>query len=74
MPQAAPLPGNAPPQALAPAGWFFSATVNEPGSFSLVGCTVAPGYDFADEDIPPCDELCRLFPAHRELIERLTRS
>jgi predicted cupin superfamily sugar epimerase len=61
------------PQALAPAGWFFAATVDEPDSFSLTGCTVAPGFDFADFELPPRAELCRLFPQHRELLERLTR-
>jgi predicted cupin superfamily sugar epimerase len=61
------------PQAVAPAGWYFAATVDEPGSFSLAGCTVAPGFDFADFELPGRDELCRRFPQHRELIERLTR-
>ena len=61
------------PQAVAPAGWYFAATVDEPGSFSLAGCTVAPGFDFADFELPTCDELCRRFPQHRELIGRLTR-
>jgi predicted cupin superfamily sugar epimerase len=61
------------PQALAPWGWLFAATVDEPGSFSLTGCTVAPGFDFADFEMPPRAELCRLYPQHRELIERLTR-
>jgi predicted cupin superfamily sugar epimerase len=61
------------PQALAPAGWFFAATVDEAGSFSLVGCTVAPGFDFADFELPSRGELCRRFPHQQALIERLTR-
>jgi predicted cupin superfamily sugar epimerase len=60
------------PQALAPAGWFFAATVDDPDSFSLAGCTVAPGFDFADFEMPSRDELSRLYPQHRNLIERLT--
>jgi predicted cupin superfamily sugar epimerase len=57
-----------------PAGWLFAMTVDEPGSFSLIGCTVAPGFDFADFEMPPRDELCRVYPQHRQLIERLTRA
>ena len=43
-------------------------------SFALVGCTVAPGFDFADFEMPGRAELVRLFPQHRALIERLTRA
>lgn len=61
------------PQAWVPAGWYFAATVVEGGRFSLVGCTVAPGFDFADFDMPSRAQLCARYPAHREVIERLTR-
>ena len=65
--------GKALPQAVAPAGCWFGATVDDPQSYALVGCTVAPGFDFADFEMPGRDELCRRFPQHRALIERLTR-
>jgi predicted cupin superfamily sugar epimerase len=61
------------PQAVAPAGWLFGANVNDPESFSLVGCTVAPAFDFADFEMPGRDDLCRQYPQHRHPIERLTR-
>lgn len=61
------------PQAVAPAGWFFAATVDEADSFTLAGCTVAPGFDFADFELPSRAELCRLYPHLREVVERLTR-
>jgi uncharacterized protein len=61
------------PQAVVKAGCVFGASVTHPGSFALVGCTVAPGFDFADFALPGRDELCRQFPQHRQLIERLTR-
>jgi predicted cupin superfamily sugar epimerase len=61
------------PQAVVRAGCFFGATVGEPGSYSLVGCTVAPGFDFADFELPGREQLMRLYPQHRQLIERLTR-
>jgi len=60
-------------QAVVPAECWFGATVEMPGTFSLVGCTVAPGFDFSDFELGRRSELLRLFPAHRPLIERLTR-
>jgi predicted cupin superfamily sugar epimerase len=33
------------------AGCWFGATVDDPTGFSLVGCTVAPGFDFADFEL-----------------------
>ena len=33
-------------------GDLFAASVNQPKSFSLVGCTVAPGFEFADFEAP----------------------
>ncbi|MFO0929765.1 MAG: cupin domain-containing protein [Gemmataceae bacterium] len=61
------------PQAVAPAGWLFAATVADPLGYSLVGCTVAPGFEFADFAMPPRSELVARFPEHVEVIERLTR-
>jgi uncharacterized protein len=39
------------PQVAIPAGAWFGAEVASPGSFALVGCTVAPGFDFADFEL-----------------------
>jgi hypothetical protein len=61
------------PLGVVPAGRLFGASVSDGRSWSLVGCTVAPGFDFADFEMPRRDELCRLYPQHRSLIERLTR-
>ncbi|UCG53239.1 MAG: cupin domain-containing protein [Candidatus Latescibacterota bacterium] len=61
------------PQAVVGAGCFFGATVNDADSYSLVGCTVAPGFDFDDFEMPNRKALLELFPQHRELVERLTR-
>jgi uncharacterized protein len=60
------------PQAVVPAGMLQAAMPLGP-RYSLCGCTVAPGFDFADFDLPTRDDLLRLFPVHRMLIERLTR-
>jgi len=63
------------PQAVAPAGVLQAARLAEPSEhdFSLVGCTVAPGFDFADFEMPPRAELVVTFPEHSELVEALTR-
>jgi len=61
------------PQALVPAGVWFGATVEDPVSFSLVGCTVAPGFEFEDFEVADRAVLLAAHPRHRDLIERLTR-
>ena len=65
------LSENALPLAVVPAGDFFGAEIIGDG-FSLVGCTVAPGFDFADFEMPSRDELYQSFPQHGELIQKLT--
>jgi uncharacterized protein len=61
-------------QAVVPAGCWFASHVKNPHSYSLVGCTVAPGFDFADFEIARRTSLAAEFPQHRALIERLTRA
>jgi predicted cupin superfamily sugar epimerase len=62
------------PQAVIQAGWWFACRVRDSNSFALVGCTVAPGFDFADFEMAKRAELIKAFPQHQELIERFTRS
>jgi predicted cupin superfamily sugar epimerase len=61
-------------QAVVPAGCWFASHVKNFQSFSLVGCTVAPGFDFADFEIAGRTQLIHEYPQHSELITRLTRS
>lgn len=61
------------PQQVVPAGRWFGATVDAPGGYALVGCTVAPGFDFADLEFGDREALLAEFPAHRDLIVRLTQ-
>ncbi len=42
-------------------------------TYALVGCTVAPGFEFEDFELARREELARAHPRHRKLIERLTR-
>ena len=60
-------------QAVVRAGCWFASHVADWKSFALVGCTVAPGFDFEDFEMGKREELVARYPQHRELIERLTR-
>lgn len=60
-------------QAVVPAGCWFGSAVENPSGFALVGCTVAPGFDFADFELAKRDELLRQYPHHQAVIEKLTR-
>jgi hypothetical protein len=60
-------------QAVVPAGCWFGSSLRQPNTYALVGCTVAPGFDFADFEMAKRDELAAQFPQHRATIERLTR-
>ena len=61
------------PQHAIPAGTWFGGRVLVPGSYVLLGCTVHPGFDFADFELARRDLLTAEFPEHRVPIERLTR-
>ncbi|OWT80589.1 MULTISPECIES: cupin domain-containing protein [unclassified Achromobacter] len=58
-------------QALVPAGAWFAAACSVADGYSLVGCTVAPGFEFEEFEIAQADVLLRDWPRHRALIERL---
>jgi len=60
-------------QAVVKAGCWFASHVADWSSFALVGCTVAPGFDFDDFEMGRREELRVRYPLHAELIERLTR-
>ncbi|MXV51673.1 hypothetical protein GS399_11880 [Pedobacter sp. HMF7647] len=58
-------------QAVVKAGcWFASQPETQ---FSLVGCTVAPGFDFEDFEMAEKRKLREQFPQHFELINRLSQ-
>ncbi|MFZ1917085.1 MAG: cupin domain-containing protein [Terriglobales bacterium] len=60
-------------QAVVKAGRWFASCVRNPATFALVGCTVAPGFDFEDFEMAEREELVKLYPQHQKLIERFTR-
>lgn len=59
-------------QAMVPAGAWFGARPIKGSSFALAGCTVAPGFDFADFQLARRSEMLVAYPQHRDIIEALT--
>jgi predicted cupin superfamily sugar epimerase len=60
-------------QGVVPSGCWFGSSLRHPDTYALVGCTVAPGFDFADFEMAKRAELVAHYPQHRAMIERLTR-
>lgn len=60
-------------QAVVMAGCWFGAEVTGEGEYTLVGCTVAPGFDFADFEMGVCKELSARYPEHVEIIRQLSK-
>lgn len=58
-------------QHVVPAGTWFGALPEPESAFSFVGCTVAPGFDFADFELGETAALLAAFPAARGAVERL---
>ncbi len=52
--------------------WFASETGIGEG-FGFVGCTVSPGFDFADFELASREVLIKQFPQHEGLVSRLCR-
>ena len=60
------------PQHAVRAGAWFGGFPDEGSSFTLVGCTVAPPFEFAEFELGERAKLLAEFPSARPLIERLT--
>lgn len=52
---------------------WFAAELVERNSFSLIGCTVSPGFDFEDFELGDRNKLLKQFPQHKEIIKKLTK-
>jgi len=59
------------PQYTIPMGVWFAAEVSDGGDFSLVGCSVAPGFDFDDFELANKETLYSQFPL--DIVNRLCR-
>lgn len=60
-------------QHVVPEGAWFAAEPEEDNEFCLVGCTVAPGFDFEDFEMADKDFMLQNYPQHKKIIEKLCR-
>ena len=58
-------------QAVVPAGTIFGSKSG--GEYSLVGCMVAPGFDFQDFKLYTTAELMAKYPSHESIIKELSQ-
>ena len=56
-----------------PADTWFATEVIDENSYSLIGCTVAPGFDFDDFELGKRNALLQKFPQHTDSILKFTR-
>lgn len=61
-------------QVLIPGNSWFGAQVEKPESYTLCGCTVAPGFDFQDFEIASRDFLLATYPEQSQIIIQLSHS
>jgi hypothetical protein len=60
-------------QYVVPANCWFASRPAKESTYCFVGCTVAPGFDFADFEMAKETELSVLYPQHAAVIKELCR-
>jgi predicted cupin superfamily sugar epimerase len=55
-----------------PANVWFASRVNQIGGYALCGCTVAPGFEFAEFELASKNDLILRYPIHKNVIVGLT--
>ncbi|WP_354687986.1 cupin domain-containing protein [Cupriavidus necator] len=63
-------------QAMVPASHWFAAErvdLGDGADFALVGCTVAPAFQFSEFELADLDTIAGLAPGHDALLHRLAR-
>ena len=66
--------GAGEPTAVIPAGHWQAAALGGDTTWAFGGCTVSPGFEFADFEMPPAETLIAEFPQHEGLIRTFTRT
>ena len=61
------------PQLVVPHGVWQGARLVPGGEFALLGCTVSPGFEYADYESGSRQFLSGAYPEHRDMICALTR-
>jgi uncharacterized protein len=59
-------------QAIVPRGVWQGSCLEPGGAFALLGCTVAPGFDYADYESGARQTLLSQYPAFADMIRQLT--
>jgi predicted cupin superfamily sugar epimerase len=59
------------PQYLVPKNTIFGSSVLDENSYSLVSCSVAPGFDFNDFELFKQHDLIKKYPEHVDIITKL---
>lgn len=67
------LAGGQRPQVIVPRNVWQGSRLIAGGHFALLGCTVAPGFEFADYESGRRDDLSAAYPEQRDMIDVLTR-
>ena len=58
------------PQAMIPMGVWFASRIKDESGYSLVSCTVAPGFDFTDFELARKEEMLFDYPHLEVYIEK----
>jgi len=61
------------PQLVIPSGTWFGTELAAGAPFCLIGCTVAPGFEFSDFELGDAAELSRRYPEQQQRIARMSR-
>jgi uncharacterized protein len=61
------------PQLVVPHGVWQGVRLVTGGEFALMGCTVSPGFEYADYESGSRSLLSEAYPEHRDMIRALTR-
>jgi len=61
------------PTHVVPSGCWQATRLAPGAEWAFGGCTVSPGFEFADFEMPPARELLAQHPGHADIIRQLTR-
>ena len=59
------------PQIIVKKNTIFGSSVDEENTFGLVGCMVAPGFDFVDFELFTQQQLLAQYPQHEAVIKKM---
>jgi predicted cupin superfamily sugar epimerase len=60
-------------QYVVPANCWFACMPSPQSEYCLVGCTVAPGFEFDDFELADVNALIKMYPQHERLIRMFSR-